>query len=155
MDKEKMADYLETVPKPSPAPPAGQRILKVALFNARRSSRIGFLLVGLPGLIVLLFFVQQLLHLPPGFTRWLEGGGSSLSAPVRAVLFFIFLVGFPLIAVVLNLLSICYFQYDRSNKEFHVHFRIRWWNIVITLAGGALASFYILHLLADTLLGGR
>ena len=149
-----MADYLKTVPKPVPITPAGQKILKVTLFNARRSSRIGFLLVGLPGIVVWLFFVQQLFHLQPGFTRWL-GGGSSLSAPVRAVLVFIFLVGFPLIAVVLNLLSICYFQYDRLNKEFHFHFRIRWWNIVITLAGAALASFYILHLLADSLLGGR
>jgi len=150
-----MADYLKTVPKPAPAVPAGQKILRVALFNARRSSRIGFLLVALPGLLVLLLIVQQLFHLQPGFTRWLEGGGSSLSTPVRAVLVFIFLVGFPLIAVVLNLLSICYFQYDRLKKEFYFHFRVRWWNIVITLAGGALAAFYILHLLADTILGGR
>ena len=147
-----MADYLKTVPKPVPAMPAGQKMIKVALFNARRSSRIGFLLVVLPGLVVLLFFVQQLLHLPPGFTRWLDGSGSSLSTPARAVLVFIFLVGFPLIAVVLNLLSICYFQYDRAKKEFHFHFRVRWWNIGITLAGGALAAFYILHLLADTVL---
>ena len=150
-----MADYLKTLPKPVPASPAGQKILQVTLFNARRSSRIGLLLVGLPGIVVLLFFIQQLFHLQPGFTRWLEGGSPTLSTPVRAVLVFIFLVGFPLIAVVLNLLSICYFQYDWLKKEFHFIFRIRWWNIGITLAGAALASFYILHLLADTLLGGR
>jgi hypothetical protein len=151
MDKENMADYLKTIPKPVPASPAGQKILKVALFSARRSSRIGFLLVAFPGLVILLFLVQQLFHLSPGFTRWLDGG-TTLSTPVRGVLVFIFVVGFPLIAIVLNLLSICYFQYDRIKKEFHISFRLRWWNIIITLAGGALASFYILHLLADTIL---
>ena len=142
---------MKTIPKPVPATPTGQQQLKVALFSARRSSRIGILLIALPGLVILLFLVQQLFHLSPGFTRWLDGG-TTLPAPVRAVLVCIFLVGFPLIAIVLNLLSICYFRYDRVKKEFHISFRLRWWNIIITLAGGALASFYILHLLADTIL---
>lgn len=45
-------------------------------------------------------------------------------------------------------------RYDRIRKEFNFTVKIRLWNIIITVAGAALASFYILHLLADSILGG-
>jgi hypothetical protein len=153
MDQEKLSEYLKTIPKPEPAIPPHQKILRVTLLTARRSSRIGMLLIGLPALVIILFILQNLFHFDIGFIRWLGRSASSLANPARALVVFIFIVGFPLIAVIINLLSLCYFQYDRQSKEFHITFKIRWWNIIITLIGGALASFYIVHLLADTLLG--
>jgi hypothetical protein len=153
MDQEKLEEYLKTLPKPEPGLPPVQKILKLSLLSARRSSRIGFWLVALPGLVILLFMLQNIFHLGAGLTRWLGSKGPSLPSPARAVLVFIFLVGFPLIAVAINLLSLSYFQYDKTKREFTITFKIRWWNILITLIGGALAAFYTLHLLADTLLG--
>jgi len=153
MNRENLENYLETLPKPKPDLPASQKILKVALFSARRSSRIGFWLVLLPGLVIFLFFLQNVIHVDTGLIRFLEKQGPSLSTPVKAALLFIFLVGFPLIAVVINLLSLSHFQYDRPSKEFTITLKIRWWNILITLMGAALAVFYILHILADSLLG--
>ena len=153
MNRENLENYLEMLPKPQPDLPASQKILKVALCSARRSSRIGFWLVLLPGLVIFLFFLQNVIHVDTGLIRFLEKQGPSLSTPVKAVLIFIFLVGFPLIAVVINLLSLSYFQYDRVSKEFTITLKIRWWNILITLVGAALAVFYILHILADSLLG--
>ncbi|HWK03311.1 MAG TPA: hypothetical protein VNS58_06750 [Puia sp.] len=155
MDKEKLVEYLKDIPKPAPTESQYQKTLKISLLTARKSSRIGFWLIALPGIVVLLFIIQNLFHLNPGFSRWIGKNTSSLSTPARAVLVFVFLVGFPLLAIVLNLLSVCYFQYDKIRREFNISFKIRWWNIVITLIGGALASFYILHLLADTLLSGK
>jgi|SRR5580693_1386127 hypothetical protein len=153
MDQEKLSEYLKTIPKPEPTSPQAQRILKITLLTARRSSRIGILLIALPGLVILLFMLQNLFHLDTGFIKWLTSNVSFMSNPARALVVFIFIVGFPLIAVVINLLSLCYFQYDRLSREFHITFKIRWWNIIITVIGGALASFYTVHLLADTLLG--
>jgi hypothetical protein len=153
MDPHKLEEYLKTLPKPEPAMPPAQKILKISLLSARRSSRIGFWLVALPGMVILLFILQNILHLDIGIIRWLGGLGPHLSTPARAVLVFVFLIGFPLIAVVINLLSLSHFHYDKLSREFTITFKIRWWNIVITLAGGALAAFYTMHLLADTLLG--
>ena len=155
MEKEKLVEYLKDIPKPVPTLPQDQKILKISLLSARRSSRIGFWLIALPGIVIVLFMIQSLFHADTWLPRWIGRNVSSLSNPVRAALVFVFLVGFPLIAVVLNFLSISYFQYDKARKEFNITFKIRWWNIFITLAGGALASFYILHLLADSMLGGR
>jgi hypothetical protein len=153
MDQDKLSEYLKTIPKPEPASPPAQKILRVTLLTARRSSRIGILLIGLPALVIILLILQNLFHVDIGFIRWLGRNASSLSNPARALIVFTFIVGFPLIAVIINLLSLCYFHYDRQSREFHITFKVRWWNIIITLLGGALASFYIVHLLADTLLG--
>jgi hypothetical protein len=155
MEKENLAEYLKDIPKPVPAQSPDQKMLKVYLLSARRSSRIGFLLIVFPGIVIVLSIIQNLFHVDTYLPQWIVRNTSSLSTPARAMLVFVFLVGFPLIAIVLNLLSISYFRYDRIKREFNIAFKIRWWNIAITLAGGALASFYILHLLADSLLGDR
>jgi len=52
-------------------------------------------------------------------------------------------------------LSITYFQYDKNRREFNITIKIRWWNIIITLVGAAFASFYVFHILADSLMGGK
>jgi hypothetical protein len=155
MDRMNLVDYLKTIPKPAPTETGGQESLKIFLMTARRSSRIGILLIGLPSLVVLLFILQGILHFKLGFIRWFAGNASFLPTPVRAVLIFVFLVGFPMIAIVLNLLSLSHFQFNQLRREFRITFRVRWWNIAIVLAGGGLATFFILHLLADTLPGGR
>ena len=155
MDKQRLADYLQEIPKPVVPPPGEQEMLRVTLMNARRSSVFGFWLILLPGLLILVFFLNTLFHWDSGIVRWLAGGGSFLPLPLRALLVFIFLVGFPFIAVVLNLLAVTYYRYSPIRRELTITVRMKWPNLVIAIAGCALASFYILHLLADTLLNKR
>jgi hypothetical protein len=155
MDRMNLVDLLKTIPKPVPTETGEKEKLKIFLVTARKSSRIGLLLIGLPSLLISIFILQALFDVKFGFIQWLAENTSSLPTPVRAVLVFVFLAGFPMIAMVLNLLSLSHFEFDGRSREFRVTFRIRWWNIIIALAGGALATFYILHILADTLLGGR
>jgi len=153
MTEEKLGDYLREMPKPDPPTTEAQKMLKLTLMNARRSSVAGAILIVLPGALIFLFFLQNSLHLFPGLTRWLAQDGTILPLPLRAIVAFLFLVGFPLLAVILNLLAITWFRYDRARRELTVLLRLRWVNILIAIAGSALASLYVLHLLADTILG--
>ena len=150
MTKEKTADYLTDIPKPIPPPPAGQEMLRATLLSARRSSRVGLILIALPALLLTLFILGSSLF--PGLARWLAGAGSAISLPLRAILVFLFLVGFPFIAVILNFLAIIWFKYYPNRRELAISIRMRWPNIIIVIIGSALSAFYILHLLADTLL---
>lgn len=152
MTEEKLGDYLKDIPKPAAPPQKGQEMLRLALMNARRSSVIGAVLVILPGGLIGLFLLQNSLHLLPGLTRWLAGEGTFLPLPARAIVAFVFLVGFPLLAVMLNLMAITWYRYDRARKELTITVRMRWINVLIAIVGSALASFYVLHLLADTIL---
>jgi hypothetical protein len=155
MEQKKLGEYLKDIPLPEPTPPPQQEMLKMTLLNAKRSSVFGALLVVLPGLLVFLAFLQNVLHLSPGLTRWFANVFSSIPLPARAVVMFAFLVGFPFIAVVLNILAIVYYRFNVIKKELTIVVRMRWPNILVAIAGAALASFYVFHLLADSLLSGK
>ena len=155
MTKEKLSNYLTDIPKPEAPATDNEKLVRLALLSARRSAMIGLVLIALPGILILLLFLQNTFHLFPGLTRWLAGSGSFLPFPARAVVVFIFLVGFPFVAVAVNLLSISWYRYYHFRRELVISIRMRWPNILIAIIGSALAAFYILHLLADTLLGGR
>lgn len=155
MTKEKLSTYLTDIPKPDAPATENEKVIRLALLSARRSAFLGIILVALPGALIFLVFLQNTFHLFPGLERWLAGTGSFLPNPARAVLFFIFLVGFPFVAVAVNLLSITWYRYYHLRHELVISIRMRWPNILIAIAGSALAAFYILHLLADTLLKGQ
>jgi hypothetical protein len=123
--------------------------------NAKRSSRMGTLLILLPGLLILVFFLQNTFHILPGLTRWFGDEITRVPLPLRAVLVFLFLAGFPFIAVLMNLLAIIHYRFNPLRKELTIVVRMKWKNIFIAVAGAALASFYILHLLADTILSKK
>jgi hypothetical protein len=155
MDNKKTEDYLRSLEKPEPPMPEQKDILKVALMNARKSSAIGLVLVGLPTILIVVAIIQNIFDINVGFSAWLDNNLPSLPIRTKAVIFFIFLVGFPIIAIAMNMLSITYFKFDKTKKEFDITIKIRWWNIIITITGALVASFYILHILADSLLGGK
>jgi hypothetical protein len=144
MDKGKLENYIKDIPKPVPEPPVTQEILRLTLMNAKRSSWVGLILIILPGLIVLLAFLQNTLHVLPGLTRWFVHDAGLIPMPLRAILFFLFLVGFPFIAVVVNLLAIIYYRYNPLRKEVTIVVKMKWNNILVAVFACALASFYIL-----------
>ena len=152
MEKQQLENYLKDIPKPAPEAPATQDALRLTLMNAKLSSRVGTLLIVLPGLLVLAFFLQNTLHVLPGLTRWFGAEVTWIPLPLRTVLLFLFLVGFPFIAVLMNLLAIIHYRFNPLRKELTIVVRMKWKNILIAVAGAALAAFYILHLLADTIL---
>lgn len=155
MDTKDVEKYLENIDKPLPPKPPEHDSLKIALMNSKRSSRAGLLLIALPFLIIFIFFLQNLLNLPPELTNWIDRATSSFPGYSRAIFFFLLLTGFPFLAIIINMLSITYFQYSKAKKEFNIIIKIRWWNITITLIAAAIASFYIFHLLSDTIIGGK
>jgi hypothetical protein len=152
MTQEKIEAYIKDIPKPAPPATESEKIVRMSLLSARRSSVIGLVLIALPGILIFLLFLQNTFHVFPGLIRWLAGSGTFLPLPLRPILVFIFLVGFPFVAVAVNLLSISWFRYYHFKKELVISVRMRWPNILIAIIGSALAAFYILHLLADTLL---
>ena len=155
MTKKKLSNYLTEVAKPEAPATENEKVLRLALLSARRSAVVGLVLIAFPGLLVFLLFLQNAFHLFPGLTRWLAGSGTFLPLPARAIVVFVFLVGFPFVAVAVNLLSISWYRYYHFRHELVISIRMRWPNILIAIIGSALAAFYILHLLADTLLGGK
>lgn len=152
MEENKIEEFMENLSKPQVEEIPYEKVFKLALLNSRKSSVIGILLIGFPAIVLFVAIAQTIFNfniLDEAFSNLT----SHLSLHLKAIIFFILTVGFPIIAVAINMLSITFFSYNREQKELNFAFKIRWWNVFITLAGGLLASFFLLHLIADSLAG--
>ncbi|TAM95592.1 MAG: hypothetical protein EPN39_14880 [Chitinophagaceae bacterium] len=152
MMNSEMEEFMENLHKPQMEETPYEKAFKLALLNSRKSSVIGILLIGFPAIVLFVAIGQAIFNFNI-LDKAFNNITSHLSLTLRAIIFFILTVGFPIIAVALNMLSITFFNYNRQQKEFNLTFKIRWWNILITLAGGILAAFFLLHLIADSLAG--
>lgn len=155
MDEDQLKNNLQDMEKPTPPLPAQRNALKFALVNARRSSWLGAVLIAFPFFIVSLFFIQNLFGLGQRLTAWIAESTSFLPTSGRALFFFLFLTGCPFLGIILNMLSITCIYYDKVRREVNISIKLRWWNILVVILGTAVASFYALHLLADSVLGNR
>ncbi len=153
MIKNKVEEFMEKLSKPQIEDIPYEKAFKIALLSSRKSSRIGILLVGMPAIILFVAIIQSFFNFDIGIDGVFNNLTSHVSLHLKAIIFFILTVGFPLIAVIINTLSITFFNYDRKRKEFNITFKLRWWNIFITLIGGLVASIFLFHLVVDSLAG--
>ena len=59
------------------------------------------------------------------------------------------ILGRPLLAVVLNLLSIVHIHYERKTKEILIALKLKWFNLAIVLVCLSLIAIVILYLIAE------
>jgi hypothetical protein len=129
-----------------------KRRLKLALLDARRSAWWGTLLIALPALFLTAVFLQYGLGIGPFF----DPLDRFIFAPIRhsgvrwlePLLLFVL----PLIAFVVNLLSVTHFSVTPGRDEFVVTVAVkqRWWNwIVVGLSGMIVAVIFLYAVKGD------
>jgi hypothetical protein len=131
---------------------AHKRRLKFALLDARRSAWWGTLLIALPAVFLTAVFLQYGLGVGPFF----DPLDRFIFAPIRhsgvrwlePLLLFVM----PLIAFVVNLLSITHFSMTPARDEFAVTVVVkrRWWNwVVIGLSAVIVAVIFLYAVKGD------
>jgi hypothetical protein len=147
-----IAERLGKIAIPQVSNEAHKRRLKLALLDARRSAWWGTLLIALPALFLTAVFLQYGLGVGPFFDP-LE---RFIFAPIRhsgvrwlePLLLFVL----PLIAFVVNLLSVTHFSMTPGRDEFVVTVAVkrRWWNwIVVGLSGMIVAVIFLYAVKGD------
>jgi hypothetical protein len=126
--------------------------LKLALLDARRSAWWGTVLIALPALFLTAVFLQYGLGVGPFFDpleRFIFAPIRHSSARwVEPLLLFVL----PLIAFVVNLLSVTHFSMTPGRDEFvvTVAMKRRWWNwIVVGLSGMIVAVIFLYAVKGD------
>lgn len=132
-------------PQVNPEPPLE---LKLAIINADRSATLGFWFIVLPyfflGCMVMKYEFQTDLSLLDTITNGIHVIDKD---PIAWWLQPIILIGLPIVGVILNILSITHFKWDKATSLLSVSVKMKWYNILVLLA-----SLFILKLLAVYLL---
>jgi hypothetical protein len=153
MSKKDIKSRLENLAVPEAADPADQKIIKLAILSARSSAQTSVWLLAVPAVILLGAMFDSLLHisLPPW--SWIKDNGQYWPLWLRVTLFTTVVMVFPVIAVLLNVLSIIWFSYDRAQKVLNISIKLKTVNLVIIIIAGVLAALFIGHAIADTIAG--
>src|SRR6266404_4147362 len=118
MDEEELIKKLESVQPPALSSATQQKQLKLVLVSARRSSRIGFILVTAPCLFLFGVILKYGFRVGIPWFSMIEEKISEIDHTFFRFVPPLILVGAPLVALAVNLLAILHFQIDRGSGSF-------------------------------------
>jgi hypothetical protein len=131
MNEEELTKKLEAMERPDLSSKLHQKQLKLVLLSARRSSRIGVVLIALPCLFMFGVILKYGFRIDIPVFGALE---EYMAAVDRTVFRFVpplILVGGPLAGLALNLLAVLHFQFDRQQRELQVTVKLKPVNLAI------------------------
>jgi hypothetical protein len=149
MTKEDFLQKLETMSKPYVTNDDHRLQLKMTLANAHRSSRIGYLLIILPCLFLLGILLKYYFNLNLGLIDMVESRMSFINEnPFLKFLTPLILTVGPVIGMVLNLLAISHFVFDKKTLELQIIIKFIWANVLAFLVCGGVLGIYTIYLIS-------
>ena len=134
MDNDEFSQKLQKMHKPEIESPTHQVQLKITLLNAKRSARIGLILVILPCLFLAAVLIKYFLHINlssfSALEEWMSKKDQNI---IIKILFPLLLIGGPLLALIFNLLAILHFNLDKKANELIITLKFKWFNLIVSL----------------------
>ena len=149
MNKKDLEEKLETISIPQLPQLQHQQQLKLSVLSAKKSARAAVWLLLIPFLFFLTALLRQLLNISIPPDSWLEEYSLHMPSWLRIMVFIIIVIVFPLVAGILNLLSIVWLQYDREGKVLNISIRLRTINIIIIIVAGLVALLFTVVMITD------
>jgi len=150
MDEEKIVKKLESLKCPELQSPLHQQRLKLVLTNARRSSWIGLVCVAFPSLFLFGVLLKYGFHLDLPFFTALEEKMAQIDRSALHFLSPVVMAGAPLAALMLNLLAIMHFHFDKARAELQFSVKLRIVNLLIIAACLVILAMLFVHAVAES-----
>ena len=149
MEKDDLEKNLENISIPQLPPLKHQHQLKLSILSARKSAWAGLWLLLIPFLLFASAFLRQVMHISVPPDSWFESYSSQWPSWLRITAFLTIMIVLPLIAVIINLLSIVWLQYERDQKVLNVSIRLRAINLIIIIGAGLVALLFTVVMITD------
>jgi hypothetical protein len=145
MKKEDVDKMLSGMDLPVTEKIKHQEELKIPLLSFKRSSRAGLWLLILPVVVAVTFLIKYELGiyspLIDGIRKFFDAIDSNQFLTYLIPVIFI---GFPLTAMIINLLAFCHFTFIKEKKELLITVKYRPFNITIFLFSFVIIVFFLL-----------
>lgn len=129
-----------------------QDYIKLPLLNARKSAAMGWWLVALPSFFLACVAMKYHFNIGTRFTdtffntyQQVERSHGWWFSPL------LFLI-FPLVAAVMNLLSILHIVYNKQHKELIISIKMQFWNLFLIVLGFSIASIISIYIITENML---
>ena len=135
---------------PDVTPESHKRQLKLTLFDARKSAALAVWLVAVPCFFLFAVFMKHYFMIDLHIFTIIEESIASIDKTIP-MLSPILLVGFPLIAVLINALAILHVSIDRERREVIATVKVRWINLACILLGLTLIGIFISYVVIENI----
>jgi hypothetical protein len=150
MEEKDFLHKMENLKMPEVNVSASQRQIKLALLNTKKSAAWGIWFLIIPVLFLCCVLIKYLFHwdwgIATNFIEWFarldHQTGTHWITPVLFVLL-------PAIGVVVNLLAILHFVYDKLTKELIITVKLRWFNIILAAVSIGIMGIIFLYVLTE------
>jgi len=150
MNENEFEKQMENLKTPQADTSTHQQILKITLLNAKKSSRLAIVFIIIPCLFLFGVFVKYLLGIDFKIFSSLEDEMAALDKiSYLRWLSPLLLAGLPLAGIVINLLAISHFYWDKMKKELIITIKYRLINIILLLISIAIVCIFILYAIAE------
>src|SRR5690349_9516459 len=152
MEDKEFSQKLQQMHKPQVESTTHQLQLKLTLLNAKRSARIGVVLVIIPCLFLLAILLKYFMHINlPSFSALEEWMADKNHNVLIKMLIPLLLIGAPIIALIFNLLAILHFSFEKKINELIITVKLKWFNIIVSLICLLILSCFFLYAVGENL----
>ena len=142
---------MEDLPVPDPELSPDQN-LKKTILNTQTSARIGIPLIILPGILLISMILKEELGINLGIINAMtEFIGNLDKSPYTGWLSPVIFLLLPVMAIIIFLLSITHFSYNKENHILQINIKFRTFNIMLLLIAGAILGTITLYLILENL----
>ena len=145
MKKEDVDNMLSSMELPNPEHIKHQQELKIPLLSFKKSSKAGLWLLVIPVIVTLTVVLRHDI----GISATVPDIIASIIKAVEGNHFLTFFIpvifiGFPLLAMIINLLAFCHFTHNKTEEELLITVKYRPVNILIFLVSLMILFFFLL-----------
>lgn len=152
MDEKEFIDKMDNLKKPGFENHQPNKLLKLAIVNSKKSAAIGVWFLVVPCyflfMVLMKYYFNVNLHIIDIFEDFIASLDNSSVTKLIAPLFFIVL---PIIGIIMNLLSIMFFEYDKDRKQINISVKLKPFNILLVLISIIVVSVFMLYLVAENI----
>lgn len=145
MKKDDVDSMLAGMDVPDPKGIGHQQALKIPLLSYRKSSKAGLWLLLLPAMVAVTVFLRRDIGVRLTVLDAIKRAITAVDGnPVLSYLIPLVVVGLPLTAMAVNILSICHFSRERGTGELLITVKPRVRNLVLIVLSFVLLCFFFL-----------
>jgi len=155
-DKQEFIKQMENLHVPDINPGEHPKMIKMAILNAERSAALGVWLIVAPGIFLLCVFMYYYFHVQ---ISWFGAMFTLLSslANIPGIDFIgpVVLVVLPIICIIVNLLAIVHFQFQRIDpvrttvREFSITIKLKLFNILLIIISFAILFSFVVYVMTE------
>ena len=152
MEENEFINKMDNLKKPDFGSNEPDRKLKLAIVNSKKSAAMGVWFLVVPCYFLFTVFMKYYFNVNLHIIDIFEDFIASLDkSPVTKFITPLFFVGLPIAGIIINLLSILFFEYDKEQKQINISVKLKLLNILLVIISLAVVSIFMLYLIIENI----